>query len=1150
MPSEQPSFCQTHNCVNILYETGQDFYQFADWLASEFSGRPQMQATYDQAILLVKRGSPVLRLLGEGAGLCLQHGIPVSSPDAGPLMGPYFFAAVIIENCIRWGAQSSIYTKLDDATLTNCLHEAGNPGIAGSATLDAVDAAWYRLFQFAQGIACIRELINWPLGGPGDDLIRHFGEEFNRRHPLPPPPTPTPPPPPPPTTPPPPATSTHNIVINNPPGEVFTGTGLFSATVKGGPNPTAHVGWTIDGVHAAGPTPAGTQDSVTPLTITAQWSSLQTPNGDHLLGANWWTTLGVLIVNADPVHITVANGVSPPPPPPPPPPPGGVSCNISLSSGQVLSGTVPITATLQGGPYPNAGLQWLIDGSVKSFVAAPTTSATVPLTVTVPLDTTQLSNGNHTISINWVGSAGEVHCSSSVPVVIDNGLPPPPPPPIIIPQPQPGPTPDEFRNCCDELMNMLAQIANAIGAIVPALIRAFQPGGTTPPPTEPDYSSILRQLLNYLLSLATTLSGILGWLNQITATLAGEAVSLQNLSAMPQIVTTLTAIQQAILSLRETDPNYLRELECICQALQAIAKTIGSVDVSGIVHELSRSNADNQVPQSWIDALVGTESIPPELVQLYQGTTWPQILSAVAHFLGWVHRYGHEYTWGEVPRIFTHEIKPLLISIFNLYKEFTTDFNAANGPGIESLTAAASSVWKFIDSLVTSVVGFGVQTVIDQYEAGIGGIDTSNLGGVNEAQRTLLSRALEMGFGAHALATLPELVYFTKNLGLNQTAALVAEFAGFREVLINTHRPFLRTKLGRPAEYVYNRLYPTALPRVGDAATWHGRRIMDEAAAHGLYQSAGLGQTYWPFIDRASFRPVQPRALATLLQDQPTDRAALTRILEDNAYAPADVTFLLDAFDYASTKNVRNSYVGELVTAYAHGVMADDELTQSLQNLGWSNTAINLVVQRAALQRRVTLAAKVEAQIIPLVRNGLITPSAGSQQLEAAGVQPWYADLEMTLATTQAEIHAAVLAEKEAEREARQTQRNLTRSAIAEFRAGRINAAGLTAALAALGLTPSLITSIVTVEEAAQVGRMRHVFGQLLSPDDARLLQERVAAIEAQYKAGLINEAAAAGQLQTLGLDSSEINGLIARWATAVKKAGGGPSLVPVQTSG
>jgi hypothetical protein len=295
---------------------------------------------------------------------------------------------------------------------------------------------------------------------------------------------------------------------------------------------------------------------------------------------------------------------------------------------------------------------------------------------------------------------------------------------------------------------------------------------------------------------------------------------------------------------------------------------------------------------------------------------------------------------------------------------------------------------------------------------------------------------------------------------------------------------------------------------------------------------------------------VQPRALATLLQDQPTDRAALTRILEDNAYAPADVAFLLDAFDYASTKNVRNSYVAELVTAYAHGVMADDELTQSLHGLGWSNTAVNLVVQRAALQRRVTLATKVEAQIVPLVRNGLITPSVGSQQLEAAGIQAWYADLEITLATTQAEIHAAVLAEKEAEREARQTQRNLTRAEIAEFRAGRINAAALTAALAALGLTPSLITSIVTVEEAAQVGRMRHVFGQLLSPDDARLLQERVAGIEAQYKAGLINEAAAASQLQTLGLDSSEINALIARWATAVKKAGGGPSLVPVQTGG
>ena len=33
---------------------------------------------------------------------------------------------------------------------------------------------------------------------------------------------------------------------------------------------------------------------------------------------------------------------------------------------------------------------------------------------------------------------------------------------------------------------------------------------------------------------------------------------------------------------------------------------------------------------------------------------------------------------------------------------------------------------------------------------------------------------LELGTGAHLMAVLPEMAYFTKNLGLNQTAALLA----------------------------------------------------------------------------------------------------------------------------------------------------------------------------------------------------------------------------------------------------------------------------------------------------------------------------------------------------------------------------------------
>src|SRR5271167_877694 len=78
-----------------------------DWLLGLFAGRPTMEATYDEAKTFITRASPSLKMLGVGAARCLNDGIPLSSPSAGPIFGPYFSAAVTIENAIRWGSQTT-----------------------------------------------------------------------------------------------------------------------------------------------------------------------------------------------------------------------------------------------------------------------------------------------------------------------------------------------------------------------------------------------------------------------------------------------------------------------------------------------------------------------------------------------------------------------------------------------------------------------------------------------------------------------------------------------------------------------------------------------------------------------------------------------------------------------------------------------------------------------------------------------------------------------------------------------------------------------------------------------------------------------------------------------------------------------------------
>jgi len=225
-------------------------------------------------------------------------------------------------------------------------------------------------------------------------------------------------------------------------------------------------------------------------------------------------------------------------------------------------------------------------------------------------------------------------------------------------------------------------------------------------------------------------------------------------------------------------------------------------------------------------------------------------------------------------------------------------------------------------------------------------------------------------------------------------------------------------------------------------------------------------------------------------------------------------------------------------------VISDQELSDALTQFNFAAEARQYVTAHVLILRREVLAAEAEKTVVPLVANGNISADEGLQQLEAAGVQPWYAELQITLATTRATIHAAKL-EAAAERKAELArQRNLTRAAVAEYQSGAIDAAALTAALLVLGLDASLVASIVAVQTATRQGRLRLVYGQLLSPGDAKLLTEKVAAIAQQTKDQLITLDQAQAQLAALNVDQAEAEALVARWAATLKKSPGAAVLL------
>lgn len=301
------------------------------------TGRPKMEATYEEAKAFMSRRSPALRMLGVGASKALHAGIPLSSPEVGPIFGPYYQAALVIENALRWGSQNQSVTNVDNATLTAAMHEAGNPGQAGSATLDAMDRAWELSGDDPNKVNALRALQIWTGAGLAADLIRSFGQTYNTKYNPGPVGTPTqqptlPPPPvipaPPPAAPPPPPMPAPLVIgqifINVPFEAILHGDFELTTQVQGGPFPTAHLELRIDGQEVER-TPAGTHDGHTPIHPTMTLHTRQFKDGQHRLQILWIGERGLVHAQITTlVHFLNHEPQAPPPPPPkpvPPPPP-------------------------------------------------------------------------------------------------------------------------------------------------------------------------------------------------------------------------------------------------------------------------------------------------------------------------------------------------------------------------------------------------------------------------------------------------------------------------------------------------------------------------------------------------------------------------------------------------------------------------------------------------------------------------------------------------------------------------------------------------------------------------------------------------------------------------------------------------------------
>jgi len=786
----------------------------------------------------------------------------------------------------------------------------------------------------------------------------------------------------------------------------------------------------------------------------------------------------------------------------------GINFAIALKNGAPLSdsrpavqqqftawieGTVNSILALAGQPVEQNQPWWFLHNLIRGAISQAGNAANV-LQIVKLIDQTTIALASHTGA-----------------VIQTNPEPPPPPPP----PPPPGP---------DNTINFQAGFEWFCH-------QCFDPGVATP-----------------LISLATIVTPII----DLIAAPGGVNVGLNK--TIDLVYERLTALDPAALGALFEPVRALAD--CVCPALKSISDS------------LATGNELQDVPKPLIDQLVTEGAMSAAAGQLLGGSPFVQVAAALLGSVG-------KYLGGELGEV-EHGIGRMLVNVIEPWGRFFLAFIERESDTLWALIKPIAVRWSpifgtavtdLLDALGTleSDVPKLVFNFLEKAMTSLGSVTADN---VEDTTFRVMGIAWLTGQGIHLLAGLASYIGYPMSSVWGHNASLMVDLLAFDEIRTALHDSFWPSLLGNRAAQHYNSKYPTRIPFGAAGLAMYARRKIDQPTLTKLMLAGGLDPDYETAQVETAYRPMSERILQRLFINRDFPTAIARTIIEDAGIAPANVDFLLSAFEYLSTAQIQRQALIQATTTYSRGIGTLADLDTLAQGMEWGTTARHILSQEATLKIREYQLNKMIAVLAAQVADSIITQDTMSQILVARGMEQSAADFEASVAGIKLATREAVKVQAIARADARAIWTGLSAAAKESYAKGEIDLAALTAgmtaarvayfaALSGYGIpeaelateaatTPILIAALVAdARERAVLGQVA-LYGLQLPREDAILLREKVAALIAQFKGTLITIEQLRQSLAALGIDTRNIDALVAKAAVGPLTHHAGSSLTSV----
>lgn len=471
--------------------------------------------------------------------------------------------------------------------------------------------------------------------------------------------------------------------------------------------------------------------------------------------------------------------------------------------------------------------------------------------------------------------------------------------------------------------------------------------------------------------------------------------------------------------------------------------------------------------------------------------------------------------------------------------------------------ADAAAVEQSVRSVVTNIAGplatdaanYWRELLLDvfaSFDNALESAATIDPTRVDDTAAAALTEAGTLGLGSRIVTIAFEAVLPKQLNVMNWLGPILATFSGFDSIVAAWRQPTIAAAIGQLAQYQANTKFKTIAPPGFGAAQLFARGLISAEQRDRLFDWSGFMSEFRDAIQQGGYRAVQPFLLARAANAGAIPVDDIKALLTFAGFRPADITRLLAAFHELALQPYQQQYLVAAVRSTELGTMTPQELGGVMDDLHLNAEQQNLAQLTVATRKLEQLAEIYRKSISEAYGFGTLTDAQYVPALEAIGISQDDAQAHYAVDSIKKIGKAAAAEVKAEQRLAQQRTRAAMQAAIAEYRAEQIDEPGLAAALLAAQVDPVIAALVVTAQSARRLGPQVLIYGLMLHRDAALKLREKVAAVEAQYKKQLIDDAAAAAEISSLGIPKGNADALLADWAALKTKATTTGELLPI----